>query len=67
MLQHYAPPGYSYVTLDDFDARELALTDPALFFQKYKAPIIIDEIQYAPNLFSQIKIIVDKDQRNGLF
>ena len=57
----------SYVTLDDMDARTLAQRDPALFLQTWQPPLIIDEIQYAPALFSAIKIIVDRDKRNGLF
>ncbi len=57
----------SYVTLDDLMARELAKNDPALFFQVYKPPIIIDEVQYAPELFSQIKIICDNSDETGLF
>ena len=57
----------NYVTLDDLDQRNLALTDPALFFQTHKPPLIIDEVQYAPQLFSYIKIIADKEKQNGLF
>lgn len=56
-----------YVTLDDMDARTLAQRDPALFLQTWPPPLIIDEIQYAPALFSAIKIIVDRDKRKGLF
>ncbi|MEY4591345.1 MAG: hypothetical protein RIR18_240 [Pseudomonadota bacterium] len=56
-----------YVTLDDMDARALAQEDPALFLQTWKPPLIIDEIQYAPALFSAIKIMVDREQQNGLF
>ncbi len=57
----------AYVTLDDMDARALARSDPALFLQTWQPPLIIDEIQYAPQLFSAIKIMVDRDKRNGLF
>lgn len=57
----------NYVTLDDLDQRNLALSDPALFFQTHKPPLIIDEVQYAPQLFSYIKIIADKKKQNGLF
>lgn len=57
----------SYVTLDDLDARTLARRDPALFLQTWSPPLIIDEIQYAPELFSAIKLMVDRDKRNGLF
>lgn len=67
LLNSIAEPGRSYVTLDDLDARALAESDPALFLQRYRPPIIIDEVQYAPNLFSQIKIIVDQSKKNGLF
>lgn len=57
----------TYVTLDDLDIRTLANNDPKLFFQKYKTPILIDEIQYAPNLFSYIKIMADEHQIPGEF
>ncbi len=57
----------SYVTLDDLRERELARTDPALFLQAHPAPLMIDEVQYAPELFSAIKIIVDREKKNGMF
>ncbi len=56
-----------YVTLDDLDARTLAQSDPALFLQTWPAPVIIDEIQYAPQLFSAIKLQVDREKTNGQF
>lgn len=56
-----------YVTLDDLDQRELANTDPKLFLQQLKTPSIIDEVQYAPKLFPQIKKIVDESNKNGQF
>ncbi|WP_192483036.1 MULTISPECIES: ATP-binding protein [Cysteiniphilum] len=58
---------YAYVTLDDLDLRELATRDPALFLQRYKPPLIIDEVQYAPELFSYIKIVVDREKKAGMF
>lgn len=61
------PAPRAYVTLDDMDARALARRDPALFLQTWQPPLIIDEVQYAPELFSAIKIMVDRDKRNGLF
>jgi len=68
MLRHLADgEGRTYVTLDNMMARNLAKTDPALFFQTYKPPLIIDEVQYAPELFSQIKIICDESEETGLF
>jgi predicted AAA+ superfamily ATPase len=56
----------NYVTLDDFNARALA-ADPEAFFQVYKPPVLIDEVQYAPQLFSYIKIIADNKQTPGDF
>lgn len=57
----------TYVSLDDIDARALAKRDPKLFFQRYQVPILIDEVQKAPELFEQIKIICDESSDAGLF
>ena len=57
----------TYVTLDDLKVRELAINEPELFFERYSAPLIIDEIQYAPNLLSYLKIIVDNSQEKGQY
>ncbi len=62
LLQHCLE-GYNYVTLDDLLIRNLAVSDPVLFLQTYEAPLIIDEIQYAPALLSYIKIKVDGNRR----
>ncbi|MDR1267922.1 MAG: ATP-binding protein [Planctomycetaceae bacterium] len=51
-----------YVTLDNLKFRKLAQTDPELFLQEHPSPVIIDEIQYAPELFPYIKIYVDEHQ-----
>ena len=56
-----------YVTLDDMEERNLAKNDPAMFFQIHKPPVFIDEVQYAPELFSYIKIIIDKNHNPGDF
>ena len=56
-----------YVTLDDPQVRALAKNDPHLFLQTYKAPLLIDEIQYAPELFPYIKMAVDKVRQKGMF
>ncbi|MDR1474763.1 MAG: ATP-binding protein [Endomicrobium sp.] len=56
-----------YVALDSFDDRELARNNPALFIQKYEPPVIIDEVQYAPELFTYIKIYVDSHKKDGDF
>lgn len=56
-----------YVTLDYPRMRMLAREDPELFLQQYQPPLIIDEIQYAPELLPYIKIRVDQAHRNGLY
>ena len=56
-----------YVTLDYPQLRSLAKTDPELFLQQYKQPLIIDEIQYAPELLPYIKIKIDEDRHNGMY
>lgn len=63
LLMH-ALKGYHYVTLDDPKMRQQAIEDPELFLSQYQTPLIIDELQYAPNILSYIKIRVDKDRRN---
>ncbi len=66
MLRHLASSDRTYVTLDNSMARELAKTDPVLFFQTYKPPVLIDEVQKAPELFEQIKVICDESDEKGL-
>lgn len=56
-----------YVTLDYPRIRSLAKEDPELFLQQYQPPLIIDEIQYAPELFPYIKIQADSRKQNGLY
>lgn len=77
MIQEANGNKISYVSLDELSTRTLAVEDPELFLRTYKPPLIIDEFQYAPNLLSYIKIIVDnkrfeslkdaKVKTNGLF
>lgn len=57
----------AYVTLDDFEERKMAQEDPALFLQVHDLPILIDEVQYAPQLFSYIKIAIDNGAEPGSF
>lgn len=67
LLQRLAEKDRKYVTLDDPDARLLAKSDPALFMQRYTPPIIIDEIQYAPEILPYIKMSVDSSKHKGDF
>ncbi len=59
--------GRRYVTLDNFSERDLAKNDPALFLQLHKPPVLIDEVQYAPELFAYIKIHIDEHHHPGDF
>ena len=54
-----------YVTLDNMAARDLAKNDPQTFIKTHSPPVFIDEVQYAPELFSYIKMQVDDRQQNG--
>ena len=57
--------GYHYVLLDEADVRSLAIEDPRGFLEKYPPPVIIDEIQNAPDLLPYIKARIDEDKRPG--
>ena len=67
LLSHLAAENRKYITLDDPDIRLMAKTDPALFMQRYAPPLLIDEIQYAPEILPYIKMSVDKNRQNGDF
>ena len=55
-------PKHSYVSLDDPLIRRQAQEDPNLFLESYPAPLIIDEIQYAPEILSYLKIQIDENR-----
>ena len=57
----------NYVSLDTLEERELAKSDPRRFLERHQAPVLIDEIQYAPELFPYIKAIVDREKKKGMF
>lgn len=68
LLEMCAQSNRQYITLDDLNFRSIAQTDPKMFIQTFKPPVIIDEIQYAPQLFSYIKIAVDRaKQKPGMY
>lgn len=56
-----------YVSLDDLNERNLAKSDPQLFLELHKPPVLIDEVQYAPEIFTYIKIHVDSQHEAGAF
>lgn len=57
----------AYVTLDDTALRALAKSDPGLFLQRFRPPVLIDEIQKAPELLPYIKVAVDASDEKGGF
>lgn len=67
LLQKLMDDDREYVTLDDLEERSLAKRDPAMFLQIHSTPIMIDEVQYAPELFSYIKIEIDKGAAPGTY
>ena len=67
LLRHLSTANRRYVTLDDLAARELARRDPVLFLQKHRPPVLIDEIQYAPEVLTAIKLAVDRERCPGAF
>lgn len=72
MLNHLREPERRYVTLDDGNARRLASTDPALFFETYGYPLLIDEFQRVPSILLEMKRIVDQkalagEDNSGMF
>ena len=67
ILQQLSGKSRTYVSLDDPIVLSLAQEDPALFMQRFPAPVLIDEIQYAPQLLPYIKMAVDKDRKPGMF
>ncbi len=67
ILQHLSKPGRTYVTLDDPGLAALAREEPVLFLQRFTPPVLIDEIQYAPQLLPYIKISVDQEKKKGMY
>jgi predicted AAA+ superfamily ATPase len=65
LLKHIAEKGRKYVTLDNPSDLLLAKTDPRGFLDTYNPPVIIDELQYAPELFPYIKMLLDNSNQNG--
>ena len=66
-LKHISEEERTYITLDDPLILNIAKNDPALFMQRFPAPVFIDEIQYAPELLPFIKMEVDRDPQPGRF
>ena len=56
-----------YVTLDNPETLEYAKKEGGLFFRTFTPPVVLDEVQYAPELFPYIKIIADETRQKSLF
>jgi len=67
LLRHVAGKERQYVSLDDPTLRELAVADPKLFLDRFPAPLLIDEIQYAPGLLPYLKLRIDAQREPGAF
>ena len=65
MLHHMFASDYNYVVLDDYLELETAKNDPGLFFKNNRMPVIVGEVQRAPELFLEIKYLVDKSENKG--
>jgi hypothetical protein len=68
LLKHALSASYRYFSFDDPAIRETATHDPRLFLENAGEKIILDEIQYVPQLLSYIKILVDENRhKNGRY
>lgn len=60
-------PTMRYVSLEDPDLREFAIDDARGFLNNFGTPLIIDEAQYAPKLFSYIQTRIDSEGQTGMY
>ncbi|WP_236036838.1 ATP-binding protein [Bifidobacterium simiiventris] len=66
-LVRNAFPDYDYLNLEDPELRNKATVDPISFIRDRRPPFIIDEAQYAPDLFSMIQVVSDEIGKPGQF
>jgi predicted AAA+ superfamily ATPase len=66
LLRHLFPEA-SYLTMDLPANVETARSSPETLLDRFREPIIIDEIQYEPTLLKHIKVRIDSDRRPGRF
>ena len=55
-------PHYTYVTLDIPSIAALAANSPEEFLARYPLPLVVDEVQYAPELFRHVKVVIDQQR-----
>ncbi|MCK4325427.1 ATP-binding protein [bacterium] len=64
LVKHLFSRSHRYVSMDNPDLRLMATDEPELFFENYPPPVIIDEVQYTPQIFSYIKLLIDKNRKD---
>lgn len=67
VISHVFSNKFTRITMDDIDMRSRATTNPRAFLESFPLPLYIDEIQKAPELLEEIKIIIDKYKERWLF
>lgn len=60
-------PAHAYVSLEPLDVRDFAISDPRGFLAQHPGPVVLDEVQRAPTLFSYLQEVVDADPTPGRF
>lgn len=65
VLKEHLGDRFDYVTMDDPVTQAQAISDSVLFFDMHSLPLIIDEVQRAPELFLPVKLVVDQSNQKG--
>ncbi|OGJ37648.1 MAG: hypothetical protein A3A82_01915 [Candidatus Pacebacteria bacterium RIFCSPLOWO2_01_FULL_47_12] len=60
-------PNFGYVNMEDIELREFAQKDPKGFLETHTSPLLIDEAQRVPQLFSQLQVVVDEKKHMGSY
>lgn len=66
LLSHIGEDKFQEIEFDDLQLRSLAQADPALFLSQYNPPLNLDEVQYVPNLFPELKKKIDHLKKETL-
>ena len=67
VVSYLFPDAFTSITMDDMELRGMAKQNPRSFLESYSLPLIIDEIQKAPELLEEIKKIIDDHKKKWLF
>lgn len=67
LLNEFFGDKYTYLTMDDIIVRSEIRKDPALFFKNNPGNLILDEIQYTPEIFPYLKMEVDRNKVDGQY